>query len=67
MFRHVSKIALKYTTSIFSQPQEQQQQNISDMNSIELVELKKGLVSLFFIQTFLPHFLLIQILGRNFQ
>lgn len=49
MFRHVSKIALKYTTSIFSQPQEQrQQQNISDVNSIELVELRKGLVSFFY-------------------
>ncbi|CEJ02857.1 hypothetical protein RMCBS344292_16851 [Rhizopus microsporus] len=48
MFRHVSKIALKYTTSIFSQPQEQrQQQNISDVNSIELVELRKGLDAIF--------------------
>lgn len=67
MFRHVSKIALKYTTSIFSQPQEQQQQTMSDMNSIELLELKKGLVSLFFYFTkySLPLFAY-TILGRNF-
>lgn len=60
----MSKIALKYTTSIFSQPQEQQQ-TMSDMNSIELVELKKGLVSLFILQN-IPPLLLIQTIGRNF-